>query len=167
MKRLDELLQMARERRVGFRIDEVMSGTHTFEPGCGPTGRLPMQFRVTWGHPHLAAFANPLGDQFGRATLDGTVSIDFLCQDAPCQGSFELKYLSEHAIRYTFEFEANGNRYRYVGEKVNIWPWNLPVSHTTCFGTLVEAASGKLISRSVLHFRMSTMLPFVASLRLA
>lgn len=167
MGRWDELQQMWQQRRVGFRIDEVMSGSHTFEPGCGPAGRLPMEFRVTWGHPHLAKFANPLDDQFGKAELAGTVSIDFLCQDTPCQGTFELNYLSEHTIRYQFEFDANKVRFRYVGEKVNIWPWNLPVSHTTCFGTLIEVATGKLISRSVVHFRMSTMLPFVASFRLA
>ncbi|MBN2360856.1 MAG: hypothetical protein JXR83_15480 [Deltaproteobacteria bacterium] len=167
MQRLKELIEMARERRIGFRIDEVMSGHHTFEPGCGPAGQLPMRFRVTWGHRHLAAFASPLSDDFGKADLEGTVSIDFLCREAPCQGTFELKYLSEQAIRYCFEFEANGTRYRYVGEKVNIWPWNLPVSHTTCFGTLVDAKNGQLVSRSVLHFRLATMIPFVASFRLA
>jgi hypothetical protein len=101
------------------------------------------------------------------AELEGTVSVEFLCQDAPCSGSFEMRYLSEHRIRYSFEFEAQGKPYRYVGEKVNIWPWNLATSHTTCFGTLVEADTGKLVSRSVTYFRMHTLPGFVASLRLA
>ena len=41
-------------------------------------------------------------------------------------------YLTEHRLRYSFEFEAQGKPHRFVGEKVNIWPWNLPTSHTTC-----------------------------------
>jgi hypothetical protein len=41
------------------------------------------------------------------------------------------------------------------------------VSHTTCYGVLTEAASGKLVSKSVTHFRLATAPAFLASLRLA
>jgi len=167
MQRLDELAAMIRERRIGFAIDEVMRGYHQFEPGHGPEGQLPMEFRVTWGNKDLSHFLNPLGDGFLLSDLAGRVSIDFLCRDLPCRGSFELKYLSEHALRYSFEFEAEGTEYSYLGEKVNIWPWNLPFSHTTCFGTLCEADSGKLVSRSVTYFKMTALPGFLASLRLA
>ncbi|MGC8928886.1 MAG: hypothetical protein ACP5QK_13325, partial [Myxococcota bacterium] len=66
----------------------------------------------------------------------------------------------------TFEFEVNGKRYLYIGEKVNIKPWNLPVSHTTCFGTIVERETNRLISRSVVFFRYSTIPSFLLSFRL-
>jgi len=79
--------------------------------------------------------------------------------------ALELAYFTEGKIRYTFDFSAKGKMYRYVGEKVNIRPWNLPVSHTTCFGTLVEKESGRLVSRSVTFFKLHTTPAFMASLR--
>ena len=167
MRRIDDLVAMVRERRLGFAVDEVMSGYHSFEPGFGPAGRLPMEFRVTWGTKSLRRYLDPKGDRFLVNNLEGRVSIDCLCRDVPCDGTLELKYFSEQVIRYTFAFEIDGKAYRYVGEKVNIRPWNLPVSHTTCFGTLVEAETGKLVSRSVTRFRLRTFPAFLASFRLA
>lgn len=158
--------QMIKERRVGFSMDEVMRGHHEFLPGFGPSGRLPMEIRVAWGPRSVGSFLNPLGDAFLTNDLEGTVSVDFLCRETPCRGKLELKYLSEQSIRYTFDFEVRQKPYQYVGEKVNIWPWNVAVSHTTCFGTLTEVDSGKLVSRSVLFFRLSTLPSFLASLRL-
>jgi hypothetical protein len=165
--RIQGMMDMISEGRVGFRMDEVMSGEHAFEPGCGPEGRHRMHFDVSWGPRDLKRFVNPFDDGFGVSELEGRVSIDFLCQDAPCRGTFHLRYFTDHTIRYDFEFDAQGRRHRFVGEKVNIWPWNLPYSHTTCFGTVVEVESGKLVSRSVTHFRLHTLPAFVASLRLA
>lgn len=155
------------ERPVGFRMDEVMSGEHVFEPGCGPQGRHPMSFAVTWGPDDLRTWGDPRSGEFLTQDLEGTVTVGGLCGETPCRGRLELRYFDEHALRYTFEFDAAGRRYRYVGEKVNIRPWNLPVSHTTCYGVLTEAHSGRLISRSVTHFRFRTIPAFLASLRLA
>jgi hypothetical protein len=165
--RIQSIVNMLSEGRVGFRMNEVMSGEHVFAPGCGPDGRHRMQFDVAWGPRDLKRFLNPLDDGFMLSELDGTVSISFLCQDAPCHGSLALRYFSDRTLRYDFEFDAQGRRHRFVGEKVNIWPWNLPYSHTTCFGTVVEVDTGKLVSRSVTHFRLHTLPAFVASLRLA
>ena len=39
MERLLNLVRGVREKLFGFRMDEVMSGTHEFEPGRGPAGR--------------------------------------------------------------------------------------------------------------------------------
>jgi hypothetical protein len=155
------------EGRVGFRMDEVMSGDHAFEPGCGPEGRWPMSFAVTWGPDDLRAWIDPGSGEFLTQPLEGTVTVGGLCDDAPCRGRLELRYFDEHALRYTFEFSASGVRYRFVGEKVNIKPWNLPVSHTTCYGVLTELDTGRLVSRSVTHFRFRTIPAFLASLRLA
>ena len=166
MGRLTDLTTMLGERRLGFSIDEVMSGEHRFEPGCGPEGKLFMEFDVTWGTKRLLPFLNPRDEAFFHTDLKGTVTVEGLCRDAPCKGSLVFRYFGEHFIRYTFDFEVDGRAYRYVGEKVNIRPWNLPFSHTTCFGTLKEAEDGKLVSRSVTYFRLHKTPVFLASFRL-
>ncbi|MCZ7584649.1 MAG: hypothetical protein M5R36_15665 [Deltaproteobacteria bacterium] len=162
-----EILDKVRSGAVGFSIDEVMTGTHEFEPGAGPEGVLPMEFRVTWGTERLGSWLNPRDENFMRSPLRGTVTIEGLCRDASCEGTLELAYFTRRRIRYAFTFKAKDTLYRYVGEKVNIRPWNLPTSHTTCYGRLTEETTGKLVSTSVTHFRLRSAPAFLASLRLA
>jgi len=167
MGRLADLQAMVKQGRVGFLMDEVMTGRHEFEPKFGPPGKRHMEFKVTWGPKDLKAWANPSGDHSLVNDLQGTVTIDGLCYFAPCTGTLELRYLKDQTIRYSFEFDADGETYRYVGEKVHIFPWNLFWSHTTCFGRLTKKDTGELVSTSVTHFRFKTALPFMASFRLA
>jgi len=167
MSRISDLKNMLKERRAGFLITEVMSGSHEFEPGQGPYGEYPFEFHITWGPKSLAKWINPLSGDFMTQPLKGTVTVGGLCEKAPCTGTLEIAYWTERKIRYTFEFSVNNKAYHYVGEKVNILPWNLPVSHTTCFGTLVEKKTGKLVSRSVVFFRLWRTPRFFASFRLA
>lgn len=150
----------------GFRMDEVMSGEHEFEPGCGPQGRRPMEFRVSWGPDDILAWLRPSSGKFLWQEAQGTIRVDGLCEDAPCSGTLVLRYFDQHRLVYTLDFEAAGTRYRYVGEKVNIQPWNLLTSHTTCFGRIVEQGTGKLVSTGVTFFRLWTAPKFLASLRL-
>jgi hypothetical protein len=166
MSRLGGLLGALRGRGVGFAIDETMAGYHEFEPGFGPDGRYPMAFSARWGPRDLAAFLDPLGEAFQRAPLSGTVTVGGLCEAAPVTGTLAFSYVRGRSIRYTFDFDVDGTAYTYVGEKVNIRPWNLLTSHTTCFGTVTEAATGRLVSRSVTHFAFRTGPRFLASLRL-
>lgn len=165
MGRIADFKKMLKERRVGFVMDETMSGHHTFEPGQGPSGTLPFVFKGTWGPRDLVKWINPFGGQFMVQPMKGWITAGGLCEKAPMSGTLELAYFTEGKIRYTFDFSAKGKMYRYVGEKVNIRPWNLPVSHTTCFGTLVEKESGRLVSRSVTFFKLHTTPAFMASLR--
>jgi hypothetical protein len=167
MRRIHDLKRMLRERRLGFATDEVMTGRHRFEPGLGPEGELPFEFRVTWGPPSVARWLDPADDQFMQHLMYGTVTVGGWAEDIPCQGNLELLYFTEHRIRYTFTFRHEGASYRFVGEKVNIKLWNLPVSHTTCFGRMTEVETGKLVSTSVTHFRMRTLPAFLLSFRLA
>ncbi|MBI5486518.1 MAG: hypothetical protein HY905_04225 [Deltaproteobacteria bacterium] len=167
MERFMELVRGVADKKFGFRMDEVMSGTHVFETGAGPQGRHEFSFTVTWGPDDLVRWLDPRSGSFLTQDLDGTVTIGGLCEAAPCKGRLELRYFDEHVLRYRFEFEVRGVHYRYVGEKVNIQPWNLPVSHTTCFGVVTEADTGRLISRSVTHFRLRTVPAFLRSLRAA
>lgn len=153
-------------RRVGFTLQERMEGDHRFEPGLGPSGDLPMSFDVVWGPRSVVEWLDPADPDYLRHELSGVVSIGGLCEGAPCRGTLELFYLSQHKIRYAFEFDARGQRYRYVGEKVNIRLWNWPVSHTTCFGRTTEVGSGRLVSTSVTYFRIARTLQFAASFRL-
>ncbi len=167
MGRIDDFKNMVSQRRFGFVMDEVMSGDHEFTDGKGPKGKHVFEFKVTWGPREIAKWLNPFGDSFMTQPLNGTITVGGMCVDVPCSGTLELAYFTEARIRYTFDFEYGDKAYHFVGEKINIRPWNLHVSHTTCYGTLVEKATGDLISRSVTHFRFKTTPAFIASLRLA
>jgi hypothetical protein len=150
----------------GFKVDEEMSGHHRFEPGRGPPGRHPFSFRLTWGPGNLGRWLDPGDPQFMTQEAEGSLTVGGLCQDTPCRGTLELRYRDEHLIRYTLDFGHEGAAYRFVGEKVNIRPWNLPVSHTTCHGRVTAVETGVLLSTSVTHFRLSTLPAFLGSFRL-
>ena len=151
---------------MGFEITEQMTGSHTFEQGQGPRGRHPLQFRAIWGPRRLRDWLNPLGDRFLWQELSGEIQIGGLTDGwVPCQGQLELRYFRDRSIRYVFDLDVDGELFRFKGEKVNILPWNLATSHTTCFGVLVRLSTGELVSTSVTHFRLWTALPFLASLR--
>ncbi len=150
----------------GFEMEELMSGHHEFEPGMGPEGKQPFEFCVKWGAADLSEWSSPKSDSFMTNFLEGTVTVGGLCYNAPCRGTLHLMYFSEYKIRYTFEFEANGKSYTFIGEKVNIKPWNLPVSHTTCYGTLTETETKKLVSRSLTFFKLRTAPSFISSFRI-
>lgn len=150
---------------MGFHIDEVMTGHHEFEPAFGEPGKRPMEFRVRWGTKKLLPWLNPLGDDFMDSPMTGTVTIDGLCEDAPCEGSLKLRYFKDGTLRYHFDFEVDGTSYRFVGEKAWIRPWNLVWSHTTLFGRLTRKDDGVLISTSVTHFRWRTVPAFLLSVR--
>lgn len=165
MRGLEEFRAMIGEGRVGFRIDEAMIGEHEFEPKFGSPEKRPMEFRVTWGPRHISQWANPAHRRFMVSELEGVVTIDGLCHHTPCTGSLELRYLKDHSIRYTFGFKEGSQSYKYIGEKINIRLWNLPRSHTTCFGRLILASTGELVSTSVTYFRLRSLLRFIASAR--
>lgn len=150
---------------MGFRVTEVMSGTHELKDG--PPGPRPFSFRVTWGPDRLAEWANPLGAGFLLQPLEGELTAEGLCERARCKGTLTLEYLGRRRIRYELDFVAGGAPHRFVGEKVNIRPWNLLVSHTTCTGTIVELATGKLVSTAVVTFRLRDLPKMLLSLRWA
>ena len=166
MSRFADLQRMFAERRMGFRVDETMTGWHEFEPGKGPAGRQPMEFRVTWGPDHVSDFLNPFGGAFMTNDMAGHVDIGGLCHAAPVEGALALRYFSEAKIRYEFTFTVDGTTYEYVGEKIDLRPWNLHRTHTTCYGKLRDRATGELVSRSITYFRLRTAPAFVGSMRL-
>lgn len=171
MGRWQELLSMLNERRLGFRIDEQLQGTHRFVRDFEPAGvtagtELPLSFSATWGHPHLSRFVNPLGDDFLFNLMEGTVTAGGLCDGADMKGTLELRYLKDASIRYTFEFSAHDHPYRYVGEKRDIRPWNLHRTHTTCYGAITDLDTSEVLSESVVHFELSQLLKFFSSWRL-
>jgi hypothetical protein len=167
MSRISEALELLVAGRLGFAIDETMSGVHEFEPDFGPPGERPLEFRVTWGAKDFLEWLNPRGKEFLRQDLWGTITVGGLCENAACDGTLALRYFDKKKIRYTLNFWVEDKPYRFVGEKVNIRAWNLPVSHTTCFGTITEVDTGRLVSRSVTYFHLKTIPQFAGSLRLA
>ncbi|HRP68159.1 MAG TPA: SDR family oxidoreductase [Turneriella sp.] len=149
----------------GFIIHEVMTGEHEFTEGFGGKGKHEFFFEADWGVDNLIDFLNIADNsKFLVSTLRGTVTVGGFCQNVPMQGTIELRYLQEQKIRYTFEFEVSGERYRYIGEKRDIYPWNLLYSHTTCFGTVTKLSTGEVVSNSVTHFLMESLPQFLGSL---
>jgi hypothetical protein len=126
-----------------------------------------MFFRVLWGTRHLWPYLRPGSPAFLSNFLEGTVTVGGLIQAAPCRGTLDLLYFKEGKIRYTFDFKGpSGTPYRYVGEKVNIRPWNLHRTHTTCYGAITDLSTGKDISKSTLYFKLGTLPAFLGSFRL-
>jgi NAD(P)-dependent dehydrogenase (short-subunit alcohol dehydrogenase family) len=168
--RTRRLATMLDERRVGFEIDEIMTGEHEFEKGFGPSGKKSMEFRATWGPKHISQFFNPRSNKFCVGELEGTVTIEGLCTDVPIRGTLTLSYFREHKLRYIFDFSVNSKGYHFVGEKINVrlWRfWELPKTHTTCYGKLTLADTSELVSKSITYFRFRTSLRFIRSFRLA
>jgi hypothetical protein len=149
---------------VGFKIDEIMVGTHRVE---GREDEKPMHFTITWGNKSLRNYLNPFSAEFLRADARGVITVSGIVNKAECMGSLRLLYFTERKIRYELEFaDERGRGYRYIGEKVNIWPWNLHKSHTTCYGTITELAAGKVISKSIVYFPLRELMTFISSARL-
>jgi len=146
---------------VGFRMEEVMSGEHEFTNS--DKGKLPMEFKVIWGAENMMDWSNPFSPNFMSNTLHGTVTVGGLCEEAPCYGQLDLRYFSEQKIIYTFKFEVDGQAYEFIGEKRNIYPWNLPYSHTCCFGELRKEGEEEVISNSITHFHWDTVPAFIGS----
>ena len=161
-------------RRLGFRMNETMRGTHrlvkdyeTRDGNIIPAGsELPFEFSCKWGHPNLVDYFNPLGNDFCSALLTGTVTIGGVCEAASMRGSLEFRYLTESLIRYAFDFEVDGRPYAFVGEKRDIRPWNLHRTHTTCFGTVTDVEDGTKLCDAVVHFDLKELPTFAGSLRL-
>ena len=146
-------------------------GTHTyvrdFPQGKVEAGTaLPFHFTATWGNPHLEKFLNPLSGDFLFTLMEGKVTAGGLTGEAPMKGTLELRYFENASIRYTFEFEAHGRTFRYVGEKTGIRPWNLHRTHTVCRGTLTDLTTDEVLSQSVVRFKLSQLPWFLTRFRL-
>ena len=128
--------------KVGFKMDEVMTGFHRFDEDFDlitdgkslSKEELFMEFKITWGPNDILKWINPLSRDFMTQPLKGTITIQGLCEDCPCDGTLALSY-HKGELCYNIRFIHNKRIYRYVGKKINIRPWNLPISHTTCYGT--------------------------------
>lgn len=154
---------------IAFSVTETMRGLHHFvDPAWGPAVDRPIHFRIEWGAP-LRASINPLSPQFMRYGARGEFFAEgFTPHPVACEGTFALDYFDRHTITYDLSFPCEGERYRFVGEKVDVWlrrPLQLVKTHTTCYGTVTNEA-GVIVSRSVLHFPPETMRSFLLSLRL-
>lgn len=147
----------------GFLIDEKMCGYHYFINDPRGTKRH-MEFNVTWGTNDIKKWLTPRPDCFMVSSLDGTVTIEGLCKEALIRGSLVLDYFGRGTITYSFKFRVNGILYTYEGVKVNIKPWNLLTSHTTCVGTISDKDG--IVSRSVTFFKLKNAFNFLKSFRL-
>jgi|GEM_PF-490473 len=171
MKRVKSLVTTLMEvaaNPVGFAMDETMAGTHPCVEAGQPGRDLPMSFTLNWGTKDLRTFLDPRSKEtFCTADAKGHVSIAGLVEGADCTGTLELRYFPEAKIRYKFSFKGKrGKKFHYVGEKINLRPWNLHRTHTTCYGTLYATRTGQEVSKSITYFRFSMLPAFLMSFRL-
>lgn len=150
---------------MGFQTSELMRGQHEFHDGAGPEGVHPFAFRVRWGPERLRDWLNPTHAGFLWQELRGEVLVGGLCDWTPCAGTLHLQYFGYRRIRYDFDFDVGDTTYHYVGDKKNVRPWNLPVSHTTCFGVVTERATARLVSTSVVLFHLRDLPGMLGTLR--
>jgi hypothetical protein len=151
---------------LGFKMNEIMTGTHHFVGNAGPGGEHPLHYNLTWGSKSLFNFLNPFSPEYSLSEARGFVTAGGLADKADCIGTLQLLYFTERKIRYEFTFQGEqGKSYQYLGEKRNLWPWNLYKTHVTCYGTITELDSNTVISESVVYFPYREMLPFLFSFR--
>lgn len=152
---------------IGFKMDEVMTGTHYFQDR--KTGLiksdLPFSFEITWGPDSVLRWLNPFGKSFLSQPLYGHMFVGEMCDRVYCMGTLYLEYWKGQ-IRYEIFFRHGGHNYKYEGIKKKIRPWNLHRTHTTCYGKIRDLSTGSIVSSSVVHFRLNTMPKFLTSFRL-
>ncbi len=151
---------------IGFKLDEIMVGTHTFKSTNYPKGEYPLHYSLTWGNNNILKFLNPFSKEFLSSETKGVITIGGLTEKAKCTGTLKMLYFSERKIRYDLIFkDEKGKQYRYVGEKVNLWPWNLHKTHVTCYGVVTDLETGESISDSIVYFPFRESIPFLLSFR--
>ncbi len=149
---------------IGFKMNEIMVGAHRFEESGV---EQPMLFHLTWGHKSLREYCSPSSTEFLKAKAKGIITVGGLAHKAECEGSLHLLYFTEHKVRYELSFtDGQGRAYEYTGEKVDIRPWNLHKSHTTCYGRITESETGRVVSKSVVYFPLAELFTFMKSFRL-
>ena len=152
---------------LGFKIDENMVGTHTLLGIEDLNGMLSLQYSLTWGNTDLFKFFNPFSEEFLSGEAKGVFTARGLVNKADCSGSIRLLYFTERKIRYRLFFQdEKGKHYRYDGEKKNIWPWNLYITHFRCYGTITDLETNQIISESVVYFPYRQIMTFILSFRL-
>lgn len=151
----------------GFYIDEKMEGVYTLPYSVA--GWEPMEFNATWGAKDILDSLHELV-MYRKATFDlgGTVNIPGICGEVRMEGHLTLGYFNDNTITYDFTFPYRGEIYKFVGRKVNIKPWNILTSHTTCFGVISKLDRGgeKFIGYSITYFKLKTIWRFLKSFRL-
>lgn len=171
---LRQKLRDAFRGRIGFRIQEHLVGSHRYARDVAvPSGEpiaagteLPFSFTARWGHPQLLAYLNPLAGDFMTAVVDGTITAGGLCDAAPIRGTVELRYVRDATVRYVFDFTAQGQLYRYQGQKRELRPWNLHRTHLTCYGTITEVAAGNHVSDAVASMTLLELPRMLGTFRL-
>jgi len=152
---------------LGFKTNEIMVGTHHFIVEGMPEGEFPMYFHISWGNKSLLRWLNPLGGEFLLNKAEGHITVGNLVEKADCYGSLELLYFTERKIRYILDFRDRNERpYRYIGEKINLWPWNLYKTHFICYGQIKDIEQNRIISKSKLYFPYREIASFILSTKL-
>jgi len=152
--------------KIGFQMTEKMKGSHQFLLSESETALLNMEFELNWGHEQMIDFFNPYHEDFLKAKAEGWIYIEGFCDKTPCSGTLSLRYFDLRKILYRLEFTHQNKEYIFKGEKRDIYPWNLAVTHRKCYGELISKDDKKLISSSETFFNWSEIPYFIKSFSL-
>jgi len=159
----------------GFKISETMSGTHAFVgdyENCKIN--LPLYFKIDWSYKNtLECLKRLVTMKPVTFEVKGRFFAEGLCDEIDCVGGMHLDYFGNHTISYCLEmrnpsysrvssFEKINEHYFFIGDKINIKPWNLLTSHTTCYG-IITNGKGELISKCKVFFKLRTLPAMLAS----
>ena len=145
-------------------MSETLTGTHKF---LGNKEEKFIEFNITWGPDNIWEWLNPFSENFMTQKLEGTIFAEGIGGPVNCEGILSLKYHKGY-IEYEIYFEHNCRKYIYKGRKKNLRPWNLHITHTTCYGEIWRVFGGEwkdLLSQSIMHFKLEAISSFVRSFR--
>lgn len=140
---------------LGFRLDEKMSGSYQWADK--PDQSLDMTVHLNWGADSLLTWLNPMKEDFMTNYLEGTVSIEGLCESVACYGKLELLYFKEQKVRYSFDFEVDEQVYTFIGEKQDIYPWNLAWLNTPCEGEIRLLGDLEVVANATINFQFKDL----------
>ena len=139
---------------VRCKTSEYGVGKHRILTEDKAMNEKPIRFDLDLIVDSFSDFCNsaPGNETYGVIDCQGFFHADGLVRRSKCYGKLELRVFSEKKLRYTLFFDGeNGRHYKYVGEKVNISPWNLMISFFTCYGTIYDSETLAHVSESTVY----------------
>lgn len=149
----------------GFTIRETLVGTCQVQ-GVSAGREIPLTLELEWGPRDIWKWLSPVSNVRGLSACSGRAVIEGVAGPVPVEGTLDLRYLKDRTIVYDMKMDVGGKNYKFMGKKSNIWPWNLPWSHTTCYVSMTDQVTEEPYATGTVRFRLQELPAFLRSVRL-